>query len=328
MKEPKIQRITFEEIQEFYPLDLIDYPYNPGDPGDPFNTLMLIYDTDTKSFIVAPVNTGGSDVTIENAKLTADITANPDFDWVIDKNFVAGMSLQQVMEQLLSPPVPATATIGSTPSIIDAWNSQTILIKLIYDKGSKGALESVTGTYDGAALNFTVVSLTEANATIPSGAKTLNDGEHYRALSIVADVTHYNDATGIGTSTFQTTGTGGLASTVVYGKASSSTVSAIETAVTNAIDGILTNTTAMTARVAPSQKGPTIHYTPIANSKGYHWMASTRPFTKWEQKDFQLNNGTIIDTHRTTSFTTKNVNYYIYTTVNETTYDAVTLIFK
>lgn len=330
MKEPKIQRITFEEIQELYNLGLINYPYNPNDPDDPNNTLMLVYDTETQSFLAVPVNASGNDVIIENAKLTAPITANADFDWVVDKNFAEGMNLQEVMEQLLSPPVPATAMVGTTPTIIDAWNSTDILVKVLYDKGSRGDMVNVSGTYDGALLAFTITSETEASATIPSGLKTMVEGEDYRTVPVVVDIEHNNSSDPLepGTSTFQITSQGGITSTIVYGRATSNDIEPINSAVASAIDGNYVNTPSISALTATPQKGPDISYNPIANSRGYHWIASTRQFTSWEQQNFELNKGLIADTHRTEAFTTKNVTYYVYTTLEETTYDPITLIFK
>jgi len=325
MRELKIQRITFEEIEEFFNLDLRDRKFNHDDPDDPANILMLIYRTDSKEFEAVPVTSGGAPVL--QTRLTADILSNQ--DWVVKKFYKAGMTFQEVMEQLLRPPMAATASLAAAPRIYDAWKDTTIHAVLTFVKGSAGKIVSIAAKFNGADITFTVDPSGEsATADVKTGKIALGDHAHSLNAPIEAIITFEREPGSTDTDNLTVTFNTTAASPLIYGTSAGNDVNALTTLVNKAIDGVFESSGDEVSKAATAQNRLPVAFKPVPLKQAFHWVASTHKFTYWEDPNFKLNSGDIIDTHDVYPITTHGVTYYIHVTKAVTTYDNITLNYK
>lgn len=116
-QDPNIERIHFEQIQEFKNLDL----YNMLPTGDINDLILLTYDVASKTFTktVLEAASGGNILVSVDAKLTADVPVNTDKlsvprGYIFRKDTV----LTDVLSLLCNPPVVSTFSATATPGII------------------------------------------------------------------------------------------------------------------------------------------------------------------------------------------------------------------
>jgi len=326
MKELKMQRITFEEIQEFFELNLEDRKFNPDDPTDPNNVLMLIYNTDSDEFEAVAV--GDGKVPIMEAKLTADILSNQ--DWVVEKEYKSGMTFQKVMEQLLKPLIPATASLAVAPRVYNAWEDKTLTGTISFSKGSAGKILGIVATYNGNDVTFVVdASGDSATATFQTGEVALGDTKHTLVIPLNATMTHEKAPGSVITSSIDVSFNTVVSSPLIYGISAGKDETALTSMVDGAIDGIFKSEEhEKSFREKRAQESSSKEFKPVPLKMAYHWVASTRKFTSWQDLSLSFNKGEIVDTHDVYTITTHGVTYYIHVTKAVTTYDNITLKFK
>jgi hypothetical protein len=123
MANPNIERVSFEEIQEFKNLDLHALPTAVA----PDNLVMLIYDTNTRLFTHANIDTiADGDVNIStDALLETDITVNTD-DLPVNRGhvFLQGTSFTDVINTLCNPPTDSSLAVTISETVIE-WGVST-----------------------------------------------------------------------------------------------------------------------------------------------------------------------------------------------------------
>ena len=312
-----IQRMTFEEIAEFHNLNLDDIQV----VGDN-NSVILVYDPVSKSFNYIQLD-GLSDntITMSTAMLTDDIMATE--SWVKNKDFKAGMTFQEVMEQLLTPKAVGAATLSVGPAIFKAFKSVSMSATVNYNPGSDGAILGATGSFNGNQITFTVSGNT-ATSDFNTGPVSVINGQHDSVAVIKVDL-QIEDKINGGTRVIHMDKSVTAVTEVVHGTHTNGNELEIEALAQAGLSGSLS----ATLQAMPARKGTTVYVTPIPSSAPIHyWFASTRELTRWEQKDFTINHGDVVDTYDVFDTTLNGIAYKLYIFKTKTAFDAVTLIFK
>ncbi len=321
MEESRIQRISFEEIQEFFKLDLDKTIPDPDDPS--LNTLMLVYDVTVHEFTVIPVVSGsGGFINIDQAKLTEDIYANPSFDWVADKRFRRGMTLQEVMEQLLTANLAATATVTPDPVLINAWQDTVVMLNVNYKSNGNGGMQSVLGKFGKDRIEYDILSATTAEKLVHSGEVELANGQHKTVLDVVAEI-QYTKAQKNGvyvTENIISMSRVAVVSPVVFGYSDSANKIEIESMVINALEGIFTRTSSKMSATTPPQDSVEVEITPRGELNAFHWVATTKELKSWYVPG-TYNSNTIKNTHDVHPMQYRGATYYIYVLKEKTEYE-------
>ena len=311
----EIQRMTFEEIAEFHDLNLEDIQVTGTS-----EVVILVYDPNTNLFSHLKLDGLNGNV-VTTAVLSADIMATE--PWVKSKDFKAGMNMQQVMEQLLTPKAAGTATLSVGPMVFKAFKDTPMTATVNYTPETDGAILGATGTFEGTQVGFTVSGNT-ASSNFGTGPVSINSGQHEEAVTINVAL-QIEDRINGGTRIINMSKDAVAVSEVVHGIYDTNDAAAIEALAQAGLTGALnTEVKAM----AP-KRGSTVHVDPIpSNVPVFYWFVSTRTLLGWEQKDFAINHGDVVDTYDVTDIILNGINYKLYIFKTKTAFDAVTLIFK
>lgn len=142
-----IERITFEEIQEFKDLDLFELT----EGENPEELILLAYDPALNKFVTAilDVNPSSGNITINNdAQLTRDITVITE-DLPVAKGFVfkKDTDFTEFVQILCNPSKPSILVLSATPTIIEVNTATPILLSYAYTQNDGGVLDAATLEY-------------------------------------------------------------------------------------------------------------------------------------------------------------------------------------
>jgi hypothetical protein len=129
-----IERITFEEIQEFKNLNLYELPAQ----ANPANLMILIYDTNTKSFSSGVMDASGNITITTDAILTRNVTVNTD-DLPVNRGhvFLQGTAFTDVIDVLCNPPTDSSLS-KSLDVILIEWGVATArTISHVFTQGTE-----------------------------------------------------------------------------------------------------------------------------------------------------------------------------------------------
>lgn len=142
---PNIERVSFEEIQEFKDLNLFNLPA----VASPDNLIMLVYDTRTSSFLHAKIDALGGGVVFDEAKLTKDVTVNTE-KLPVNSGYVflQGTSFTDVLDILCNPPTDSTLTAAVDRDIIEYGIGVPRVLSYTFDMGTE------TGPIDVATVEY------------------------------------------------------------------------------------------------------------------------------------------------------------------------------
>ena len=143
---PYIQRILFEQIQEFKSLDLQEF--DPTDPDYVDKFPILVYNAASNQFTLAPFpkNFYGNIIT-STAELKTSHTAGPSSPMPIGFTFVQGWDLDQVVEAICNPPVSGTLSFNADKSLVEIGLQTDINLTYNWNQQSEGPVVPSTFIY-------------------------------------------------------------------------------------------------------------------------------------------------------------------------------------
>ena len=154
MTEPNIQRITFDQIDEFKALDteklarIADTQY------------IITYDPLIGKFVFSELY-GGLNITNIDATTDVDIVNNNPALGLIDKLVIPeDTSLTEFVHMLLNPSKKGTLTCSVSPELVETGVSTIFTISYNYSQHSDGPMASVTYIADGNNIGANIFSYT------------------------------------------------------------------------------------------------------------------------------------------------------------------------
>jgi hypothetical protein len=194
---PNIERISFEEIQEFKDLDL----FHLVPENNEYLVVLLAYDAVTKKFGTALLDTNpesGLDIVVNNnSSLTSDIIVETDLMSVPEGYiFTAGTDLTEVMQLLANPPVEPIVTLNTPFDLYEVNVAQNIPLSYVYTQNAGGTLDvgslayynGVTGIGNPYPITFTQAGPVNLNLLIDMDASTYYTARKLKGEKIIKAV--------------------------------------------------------------------------------------------------------------------------------------------
>jgi len=142
-----IERIHFEQIQEFKDLDL--YALSPGE--NPEEMILLVYDPVVRKFIPAILDTNpnsGGVIVNNQAKLLRDVVVQTD-DLPLPSGYIFKKDIEftEFVEILCNPKVGPVIVLTATPALIEVNQATNVTLVYAYTQNDGGVLDVPTLQY-------------------------------------------------------------------------------------------------------------------------------------------------------------------------------------
>lgn len=191
-----IERIHFEQIQEFRDLDL--YSIDPS--ANPEENILIVYDPVIRKFVPAILDTdptSGGVTVFNDAKLIRDVVVQTD-KLPVPRGFVFKKDTEftEFVELLCNPKEGPILTLNASPALIEVNQATNVFLSYTYTQRDGGTLDTDTieffretvATFDGEATTVTTERTVnysmyvDMDASDDFEAEKLDDSDSIRAV--------------------------------------------------------------------------------------------------------------------------------------------------